>query len=425
MKKLFIVIFMSLNSIAFAQWTELHTTAKSLYSISSSDNNTAWAGCDSGFVLRTTNGGINWTRSRILAESPYIFGINDIYAFNSSTALVSTPLSYSTKVYKTTNGGNSWTEVFEQIIGYINAIWFTSPSNGIMVGNPVNNRWSIWKTFDGGSSWDSTGLKLLTPPSPNYEFGRSNCLFVNNLNNDIWFGASKSTVYFSSSNGQTWLPQVTGGDNDHGISAIWFNSANTGISGMTNGSLFMTKTNGNNWSPANVPGNAEVRGIIGVNERWWVVRDDKYIYNSNDNGVNWTSQYTAPAGNYTYITKSRNGSMLWAIKDNGSISKMDFATNISFNENQIPNSIILEQNYPNPFNPETQIKFSLPKQSKVSLKVFDVTGREVSTLINDAILNAGTVTQMFDGTGLQSGIYFYSLYVDGISLYTKKMILIK
>lgn len=415
---------MSLNSGVFAQWTELSTNAKSLYSISSPDNNTVWAGCDSGFVLRSTNSGISWTRSRIMAEPPYTFSINSVYAINSSTALVSTPLSYSTKVYKTTDGGNSWTEVFDQIIGYINAIWLTSSTNGFMVGNPVNSRWSIWKTTNAGTTWDSTGLRLPVPPPPYYDFGTSNCLFINNVNNNIWFGAGKGAINYSSTNGTNWLTQMTSSANDYPTTAVWFNSATNGISGTGNGNLYIT-ANGSNWSPINVPGTADVKGITGVNERWWIIRDDKYIYNSNDNGVNWNTEYTAPTGKYTYITKSRTGSMLWAIKDNGSISKMDFTTNISSNENGIANNIILEQNYPNPFNPETQIKFSLSKQVKVSLKIFDVTGREVSTLINDVSYNAGNFTQIFDGSGLQSGIYFYSLYIDGVSLYTKKMILVK
>ena len=92
--------------------------------------------------------------------------------------------------------------------------------------------------------------------------------------------------------------------------------------------------------------------------------------------------------------------------------------------NNVPDGFYLEQNYPNPFNPSTTIKFGLPRQGDVSLKVYDMAGREVANLIN-ARMNAGQVEQRFDGSGLSSGVYFYSLVVDGLVVATKKMVLVK
>ena len=89
----------------------------------------------------------------------------------------------------------------------------------------------------------------------------------------------------------------------------------------------------------------------------------------------------------------------------------------------LPSSFALEQNYPNPFNPATSIKFSIPKSGLVLLKVFDVTGREVASLVNGE-LNAGTYKTEFNASQLGSGIYFYKLVADGFTE-TKKMILIK
>ena len=86
------------------------------------------------------------------------------------------------------------------------------------------------------------------------------------------------------------------------------------------------------------------------------------------------------------------------------------------------------QNYLNPFNPNTIIKFSLPAQSKVTLKVFDVLGRKVATLIN-AELTAGIHNVNFNAINLNSGVYFYRIEANGIdgSKFTsvKKMILLK
>ncbi|MFA7360860.1 MAG: T9SS type A sorting domain-containing protein [Candidatus Kapaibacterium sp.] len=90
---------------------------------------------------------------------------------------------------------------------------------------------------------------------------------------------------------------------------------------------------------------------------------------------------------------------------------------------EIPSVFRMNQNYPNPFNPSTKINFALPKSSYVSLKVFDVTGREVATLINEN-LNVGTYEYDFNASKLNSGIYFYRINAEGFTA-TKKMMLIK
>jgi hypothetical protein len=94
----------------------------------------------------------------------------------------------------------------------------------------------------------------------------------------------------------------------------------------------------------------------------------------------------------------------------------------------IPDKFSLYQNYPNPFNPVTKIRFEIPLskggiQGVVSLKVFDITGREIQTLVNEK-LNPGTYEVTFNGSNFASGIYYYSLETNGYKQ-TKKMIFLK
>lgn len=96
---------------------------------------------------------------------------------------------------------------------------------------------------------------------------------------------------------------------------------------------------------------------------------------------------------------------------------------IGINENNIPLKYDLLQNYPNPFNPLTQIRYDIPSQMFVSLKVFDVLGREVSVLVNE-IRQPGSYLVDFDGTNLSSGIYFYKIEAGEFTS-IKKMMLIK
>lgn len=100
----------------------------------------------------------------------------------------------------------------------------------------------------------------------------------------------------------------------------------------------------------------------------------------------------------------------------------NFTTSISQNS-QIADSYKLEQNYPNPFNPSTSINFSITKSGMTSLKVYDMLGKEVATLMNGN-LNAGSYTATFDASSLPSGVYFYKLQTEGFSE-IKKMSLVK
>jgi hypothetical protein len=97
----------------------------------------------------------------------------------------------------------------------------------------------------------------------------------------------------------------------------------------------------------------------------------------------------------------------------------------------VSKAMLLLQNYPNPFNPTTIIGFTLQQQSYVTLRVYDVLGRVVETLINRAVLNEGYQYAQFDGSALSSGVYFYHLTVNPVAsgveahLYVKKMLLVK
>lgn len=91
---------------------------------------------------------------------------------------------------------------------------------------------------------------------------------------------------------------------------------------------------------------------------------------------------------------------------------------------EVPSGYKLEQNYPNPFNPETNIRFSIPKSSNVTVQVFDITGRLVSTLAKDELVTAGVKEVRFNASNLASGIYFYTLKAGSFTE-TKKMILVK
>ena len=97
-------------------------------------------------------------------------------------------------------------------------------------------------------------------------------------------------------------------------------------------------------------------------------------------------------------------------------------TDVEQNTNSIPKQFRLEQNYPNPFNPTTTIEFALPQRSAVTLKLLDILGREVATLVDDE-LEAGVHKVSFDAKDLASGVYFYRIQAEGFVRARKLMLL--
>lgn len=139
--------------------------------------------------------------------------------------------------------------------------------------------------------------------------------------------------------------------------------------------------------------------------------------------------------NTSYLLNSLpNGTYYWQVQaiDNSYLGstfseEMEFTVSNSLVSNEqlfdSPNSFELDQNYPNPFNPSTNISFSVPSNGFVKLKVFDITGREVATLINES-KTSGEYSVRFDARNLASGIYIYRIQFSG-NVITKKMTLIK
>ena len=113
------------------------------------------------------------------------------------------------------------------------------------------------------------------------------------------------------------------------------------------------------------------------------------------------------------------------VSNNWGLAVTGTATGVEEYSSDLPSSFELSQNYPNPFNPSTVINYQLPSPGYVTLKVYDLLGREVATLVNE-YKNAGSYNSHFSilNSELSSGIYFYTIQ-SGNFAQTKKMILIK
>ena len=143
----------------------------------------------------------------------------------------------------------------------------------------------------------------------------------------------------------------------------------------------------------------------------------KIGYAAGHGTVNTTNNYSftdrnLSSGNYNYRLKQTD------FNGNYKYYNLNGEVNIG-----TPSEFSLSQNYPNPFNPSTKINYDLPYDSKVSIKIFDMSGREAATVVNE-FKTAGYYTANLNASSLSSGVYFYTINADNFSS-TKKMILVK
>ena len=154
--------------------------------------------------------------------------------------------------------------------------------------------------------------------------------------------------------------------------------------------------------------------------------DSDCVYLSTNNGTSWIQKNQGldviPRFKALFITENYifGGTEYFSIWRRPLSELITGIKNIS---TEIPRSFKLEQNYPNPFNPNTVISFQLPVDGQVSLKIYDLLGKEISTLVNEK-LAPGTYTVDWNASQYPSGVYFYRLQTEGYTE-TRKMLLTK
>jgi|CZKP01.1.fsa_nt_gi photosystem II stability/assembly factor-like uncharacterized protein len=396
-------------------------TSDTLWSVKAVDNNVVWVGGTNGGIFRSTNGGSAWT-----SVGGGIIGSDIVYAIealDANTAFASTTTigqsgPSSTRIFKTTNGGGSWSQVFSQTNGLIGGIQMQSTLQGYAMGSPVNEKWTILKTTDAGTTWNH----LATEPA---QVGtESGLLSFQLLGNTLWFGSSSGAVYRSTDLGATWNSFPTSGSYPLGLH---FNSPTIGLTGFASGGTNSSTTGGFSWDSAASTGTNSVSCISGLGSEFWATTGTGIAY-SNNLGQKWT--FTSPghwglitlnAVSMSPVTSQVNG---WAVGASGLILHYRRNTSsVSQTLSTLPAMFSLGQNYPNPFNPATTINYSLPKAGNVKLTVYNTVGSKVATIVNE-YKPAGSYSVKFNGTNLASGIYLYRLESGNYSA-AKKFILMK
>ena len=221
-----------------------------------------------------------------------------------------------------------------------------------------------------------------------------------------------------------WFLQTSGTTED--LRGVSFTDSDNGTVVGAGGTILRTTDGGITWQ-SQTSGTTEWLNevIFTDSDIGTVVGASETILRTTDGGTNWTSQTSGTTGILFGVsfTDSYNGT---AVCDNGTILR---TTNggVSFVEEEeidvIPTEFLLSQNYPNPFNSSSVIRYSVPQSSDVVIKVFDILGNEIETLVNEE-KTVGTYEITWTADNLPSGIYLYQLRA-GSYVQTRKMVLMR
>ena len=395
------------------------------------DSLTGYAVAQLNFILKTTNGGENWSiiyedttsvqfifkRIQFISENEGFaggfFGLNygmmkttdagqnwslvntptfaeDIFVLSSDTIWFVCTEGLTGGVFRTTNGGTSWQRLWSQIGQNPDKIHMLNANTGFCALN--SGLRYVRRTTNGGFNWNDV--------DNNQTF--YDIYFADSLKG--WFCGIVSPIKATTNGGLNWFSQIlpSGGNvyvtpffsmSNVGSDSLW------GVGGIClfglpsngRGMLYFTSNGGINWV-YQLPDTS-----IHIGQYWHVDFEGKmngWAYRQKQTGI-----HTTTGGDTTFTSVRQISDIL-------------------------PGDFVLHQNYPNPFNGSTKIRFEINKRGTVSIDIFDITGKKLMELVNKQF-TSGEYEVDYTTNENSSGIYFYSLRVDGILMDTKKMIVLK
>ncbi len=406
--------------IIFTQNTVFSQSDVNEHSIKFQSDQVATLVGDDGVILATTDGGISWNQQ--------VSGITNVLYGN---AIVDQNIAFAVGengiILRTIDGGQNWVVCTAGTLENLKKVAVISSS---VVACGENG--TILVSHDMGKNW-----------ALNNSVTAYNLNYVTSAGQTLFMVGANSTVIKSTDGGDSWS-QITfnyGSINFESIAAIDENTFSIVGNGFTN---IRTTDGGNSWIGIGANnGNINLREVVFFNATDGVIVGDQgLILNTTDAGATWqtseiqTASMTPVSRNLmavafssltTGITIGENGAHYFS--GDGGVTWTDMLPGGAKNTHtgKKITHVELNQNYPNPFNPSTVISYILPYDASVSLKIYDMLGREVKSIVNDR-QSAGTYNYKFDASNFASGIYFYVLRASGSSAEfskTMRMILTK
>ncbi len=355
-----------------------------------------------GTVLRSTNGGTDWT---IRATG----NTNSLYSTSFGDAVSGTAVGGGGTILRTTDAGETWSKQTSGVTDYLYGVSFADADNGTAVGASG----VILHTTNGGSTWTKQ-----TSNVTNALYGV--CLSNSNTGTVVGYGG---LILRTTDAGATWVPQTSG--TSVYLYGVFFSDVNTGTVVGERGTILRTTNGGLTWTKQTSGTSYWLYGVSLINASWGIAVGERgIVLRTMNGGLNWGYQ---PSGtkNNLYGVSFVSANVATIVGDYGTILRTTGGPVSVRSEggNREVREYRLMQNHPNPFNPATTIQYDIPFESNVKLRVFDVLGREVKTLVDEK-QPQGQYQIRFEASNLPSGVYFYRLQAGGF-VEAKKLLLLK
>ncbi|MHB1686471.1 MAG: YCF48-related protein [Ignavibacteriaceae bacterium] len=442
----FLLLYLNLFSpLIYPQWIRqtngLPANWSNISAIDACNNYTAVIGAYNPYILKTEDSGSNWVSTTYPAFVTLYGNVSIYEAIVDITMIDKLHFWICTdagRILATSDGGTTWSIQFYDTTKtqFMNYIKMFDLNNGIAMGDAFNtsNPALFLKTTDGGTNWISVNDSAFIGAGSGATWMRLD--FVN-INTGYFreTGITPQKLFKTTNGGKNWLSTnfpYEGGelvkfyDENLGL-VVNMDYQNPNISWQ----MCRTTDGGNTWDTFNMGSKDwpnDIEFIPGNPSKVWYV-DLGSLYYSQDTGRTWTEQkiYNGKLwGRDLVFTDSTHG---WLLCDSGRVfytnNNGGNITGIKRNPVTIHAEFMLVQNYPNPFNPTTNIQYAIGSSQFVTLKIFDLLGREIATLVNEEQSEGKHEVEFnADKYRLTSGVYFYTLTANNFSG-TKKMFLIK
>lgn len=420
-------------------WIQYNTGLQHLYICSMHiSNGVLYAGTEGGGIYRSDDWAENWVQvgfSSAIVQKIAVSPLNG----NLFTAV--------SGVSRSTDSGQSWEPVNYGLRDYgINSFAIkndgtifccTKGSNQYFLPTVYRstNNGNTWVVIDTGLSNNYTKIAIILDQQGNPYVLDVDAVYKSTNNGDTWFsiggpGGAAGLAFNSSGDlfairGQSIWRKLYGDTNWVQLSIPFYcNQSSLFISSndyiYTNGRR--STDNGETWTQmSSLEGEANVFVENSIGHLY--AGHGTGVYRSTDDGENWTKVNDGLTfTNVLSLGIDSDGFLYAGTKGRSIFKTVNPTTNVEVIKFE-PTTFYLEQNFPNPFNPSTKIKYSIPQTTKVKIKVFDILGNEIETLINEE-KSVGTYELTWNAESLPCGVYFYQLRAGAYTA-VKKMILIK
>ncbi len=404
-----------------AQWiAQNSSTDKNLHSVAFVDSLNGWIVGDSGIVLHTTDAGNHWFSQFSGIPAPLL-----------SVSFSDKQNGWTTGsggiILKTTNSGEAWISIYQDTSKNVRhfKVQSLTPQMAIVLRDSFEqDYWTncrIWKTKDGGMSWQEIS------PRQNHFLAINDFYFTSELNG--WAsghgidneGHDALQIHRTTDGGNTWNTCNFGAPTLWSVRKIYFIDSINGWA--ISDSLYRSIDGGFSWVGVCIPSFGDPNDFVMFGSIGYACEIGVGLEKTTDAGLTWSDQLSAFSKYFESISFI-SPKIGWAVGWNGQIvhTTNGGITSVEDGE-QSAYHYVLIQNYPNPFNPSTIISFYACQTGFATIKIFDVLGREVQTLLNESIV-AGLHKIQWNPVSIPSGIYFYQLHINSF-IETKKLIFLK